>query len=46
MEKRDIFIVVTLFLVAFIIRASSIAEISMYPDEWIYWTDMPPDPGK
>lgn len=40
MERRDIFIVVVLFLVAFIIRASSIAEISMYPDEWIYWTDM------
>jgi 4-amino-4-deoxy-L-arabinose transferase-like glycosyltransferase len=40
MEKRDIFIVVALFFVAFLIRASSVAEISMYPDEWIYWTDM------
>jgi 4-amino-4-deoxy-L-arabinose transferase-like glycosyltransferase len=40
MDKRDIFIVVALFLIAFIIRASSVAEISMYLDEWIYWTDM------
>lgn len=39
MEKRDILLIVVLFFAALIIRASSVAQISMYPDEWIYWTD-------
>lgn len=40
MDKRDILICVSLFFVAFLIRAVGVANVCMYPDEWLYWEDI------
>lgn len=37
--KKDILIIIGLFLLAFVIRAIGVSNIPMYGDEWVYWTD-------
>jgi len=38
LEKRDILIIISLFLVAFLIRAAGVSNVCLYPDEWSHWT--------
>jgi len=40
MDRKDIAIIVGLFSVSFLIRYLGVANTCMYPDEWIYYTDM------
>jgi len=37
MEKRDILIVIALFLIAFSIRVVGVSNVYMVWDEWLYW---------
>lgn len=37
MDKRDFLIIISLFFIAFFIRAPGVHNVYMYPDEWDYW---------
>lgn len=40
MDRKDILIIIGLFSISFLIRVLGVPNICMYPDEWIYYTDM------
>jgi len=37
MSKKDFYIIISLFLISFLIRIAGVSNVSMYWDEWIYW---------
>ena len=38
-EKKDVLIIISLFSVAFLIRAVGVSNVCIYGDEWIYWIE-------